>query len=214
MNGIRRLPQASAGSLGRRRQPRYDGPHETCALRPRHCHAASSTSSGRRGRPLDPIRERRRPGAGRHIVLVSGDEEYRSEEALPQLGKILAQHHGFTCTVLFAIDPETGAIDPDNRRNIPGLAALEDADLMIIATRFRDLPDEQMAHIDRYLRAGKPVFGIRTATHAFNIESSPTYARYTWNGRSPATSRASVARSSARPGSRTTASTGARARVA
>ena len=40
-------------------------------------------------------------GAGKHIVLVSGDEEYRSEEALPLLGQILAVHHGFKCTVLF-----------------------------------------------------------------------------------------------------------------
>src|SRR5687767_9858136 len=48
------------------------------------------------------------PGNGKHIVLVSGDEEYRSEEALPQLGKILAKHHGFKCTVLFAIDPKDG----------------------------------------------------------------------------------------------------------
>ncbi|MCH2586361.1 MAG: hypothetical protein MK138_16510, partial [Planctomycetes bacterium] len=35
------------------------------------------------------------PGKGKEIVLISGDEEYRSEEALPQLGKILAKHHGF-----------------------------------------------------------------------------------------------------------------------
>ena len=48
------------------------------------------------------------PGAGKHIVLVSGDEEYRSEEALPLLAKILSVHHGFKCTVLFAIDTETG----------------------------------------------------------------------------------------------------------
>ena len=32
------------------------------------------------------------PGKGKHVVLVSGDEEYRSEEALPQLGRILARH--------------------------------------------------------------------------------------------------------------------------
>ena len=44
------------------------------------------------------------PGKGKHIVLISGDEEYRSEEALPQLGKILAKHHGFKCTVTFSID--------------------------------------------------------------------------------------------------------------
>lgn len=121
------------------------------------------------------------PGQAFRIVLVSGDEEYRSEEALPQLGKILSQRHGFSCRVVFAIDPETGTIDPDNRSNIPGLEALDDADLMIIATRFRDLPDEQMAHIDRYIRSGKPIIGIRTATHAFNITTSPTYQRYTWN---------------------------------
>jgi type 1 glutamine amidotransferase len=107
------------------------------------------------------------PGKGKHIVLVSGDEEYRSEEALPQLGKILAKHHGFKCTVLFAIDPKSGEIDP-NKSNIPGLEALKSADLMIIATRFRNLPEEQMEHIVNYIEAGKPIIGMRTATHAFN----------------------------------------------
>lgn len=121
------------------------------------------------------------PGLGKHVVLVSGDEEYRSEEALPQLGKILALGHGFTCTVLFAVDPATGEINPDVRTNIPGLEALDGADLMIIATRFRDLPDDQMAHIDRFLKAGGPVIGLRTATHAFAMTTSPTYASYTWN---------------------------------
>src|ERR1700754_3843157 len=95
------------------------------------------------------------PGKGKHIVLISGDEEYRSEESLPQLGKILAKHHGFKCTVLFAVDPKTGEIAPEVVDNIPGLAALDDADLMIIATRFRNLPDEQMKHIVDYLDKGK-----------------------------------------------------------
>src|SRR5207302_7503423 len=80
-------------------------------------------------------------GMGKHIVLVSGDEEYRSEEALPQLGKILAKHHGFKCTVLFAVDPKDGCINPNHNNNIPGLEALKTADLMIIFTRFRNLPD-------------------------------------------------------------------------
>src|SRR5271168_4525459 len=83
----------------------------------------------------------------KNIVLISGDEEYRSEELLPQLAKILATHHGFRCTVLFAIDPKTGKIDPDQVDNIPGLEALDTADLMVIMTRFRDLPDNQMKHI-------------------------------------------------------------------
>ena len=122
------------------------------------------------------------PGRGKHIVLISGDEEYRSEEALPQLGKILSVRHGFQCTVLFPIDPQDGTINP-NVSNIPGLEALDTADLMVIFTRFRDLPDEQMEPIVRYLEAGKPVVGIRTATHAFNIPPGKKYSKYSYNSR-------------------------------
>ena len=122
------------------------------------------------------------PGLGKRIVLVSGDEEYRSEEGLPQLGRILAKHHGFECTVLFAIHPETGVIDPNYSSNIPGLEALDTADLLIILTRFRDLPDEQMVHIVNYVESGKPVLGLRTATHAFNVKNrQATYAKWSFN---------------------------------
>ncbi len=121
------------------------------------------------------------PGSGRHIVLVSADQEYRSEEGLPQLGKILAERHGFTCTVLFSIDPETGAIDPAGNTNVPGTEALQSADLMIIASRFLHLPEEQMRHIDEYINAGKPVIGLRTATHAFRIPEGDPYHHYSFN---------------------------------
>ena len=117
------------------------------------------------------------PGVGKRIVLVSGDEEYRSEEALPQLGKILAKRHGFRCTVVFAVNPETGFIDPNYVENIPGLEALDTADLMILSTRMRKLPGEQMQHIDRFLQAGKPIIGLRTATHAFN-QTEGDWVRY------------------------------------
>src|SRR4051812_33847216 len=123
------------------------------------------------------------PGKGKHIVLVSGDEEYRSEEALPQLGKILAKQHGFKCTVLFAIDPKDGTINPNIKNNIPGLEALKTADLMIIATRMRDLPDEQMKYVVEYLESGKPIIGIRTATHAFELNAKSAYRKYTWNNK-------------------------------
>jgi type 1 glutamine amidotransferase len=119
------------------------------------------------------------PGRGKHVVLISGDEEYRSEEALPQLAKILSRRHGFKCTVLFAIG-EDGTIDPDRSDNIPGLQALRSADLMIIATRFRNLPDDQMKEVVDYVESGRPIIGMRTATHAFNLKS-PTYAKYSWN---------------------------------
>ncbi len=126
------------------------------------------------------------PGNGKHIVLVSGDEEYRSEEALPALGKILAVHHGFKCTALFAINAETGEIAPDDQTNIPGLEALGDADMMIIATRFRNLPDDQMKHIVDFTNSGKPILGMRTATHSFNIAREDTsYGHLSWNSKDP-----------------------------
>ena len=121
------------------------------------------------------------PGRGKHVVLVGGDEEYRSEESLPQLAKILSKHHGFRCTVLFAIEPATGIINPDVNNNIPGLEALKSADLMIIASRFRDLPDDQMQHVVDYVESGRPVMGLRTATHAFNMPGGKKFSKYSWN---------------------------------
>jgi type 1 glutamine amidotransferase len=138
-------------------------------------------SSARAGDPWVVYKGTDGPGKGKHIVLVSGDEEYRSEEVLPQLGKILAKHHGFTCTVLFAIDPADGTINPNKNDNIPGLEALKDADLMVLFTRFRNLPDEQMKYIVEYVDSGRPILGMRTATHAFDLKSK-TYGKYSWGG--------------------------------
>lgn len=120
------------------------------------------------------------PGKGKHIVLIAGDDEYRSEEALPQLGQILAKHHGFKCTVLFPIGKD-GTINPNaGESNIPGTEVLETADLMILGLRFRDLPEEQMKPIADYIESGKPIIGLRTSTHAFNIKGDKPYAKYSW----------------------------------
>jgi type 1 glutamine amidotransferase len=85
--------------------------------------------------------------------------------------------------VLFAIDPADGTINPNKTDNIPGLEALKDADLMILFTRFRNLPDEQMKHIVDYVNSGRPIIGMRTATHAFDLKSK-TYGKYSWGGKS------------------------------
>ena len=123
------------------------------------------------------------PGHGKHIVFVSGDEEYRSEEGLPQLAKILAQRHGFKCTVLFSIDPHDGTIDPNQHDNTPGLEALRTADLMVLLTRFRELPDQQMRYVVDYVESGRPVVGLRTATHAFAPKAGTTFGRYGWQSK-------------------------------
>src|SRR4249920_924384 len=56
------------------------------------------------------------PGVGKHIVLLAGDHEYRSEETLPALARILASHYGFTCSVFFTTDPKTGFIEPGSSK--------------------------------------------------------------------------------------------------
>lgn len=124
------------------------------------------------------------PGQGKHIVFISGDEEYRSEESLPLLAKILSEKHGFKCTVLFSIDPQTGIVNPENQTNIPGLKSLEKADLLVMLMRFRELPDAEMKYFDAYLKSGKPIVAMRTSTHAFSYsrnKQSP-YAKYSYNG--------------------------------
>ena len=136
-------------------------------------------SGARAGQPWVDYKGQDGPEHGKKIVLISGDEEYRSEEALPQLAKILAKRHGFDCRVLFAIDPKTGIVDPNNRQSIPGLESIKDADLIVVFTRWRDLPDDQVAIIDEYLKAGKPVIGIRTATHALKLDNNDSkWAHY------------------------------------
>jgi hypothetical protein len=124
-------------------------------------------------------------GRGKHIVLLAGDEEYRSEQAMPMLAKILAGRHGFKCTVLFSINPADHTIDPLILTNTPGMEALDSADLCLMSLRFRELPNDQMKHFVDYLDAGKPVIGLRTSTHAFSYErnkKSP-YAKYDWRSK-------------------------------
>lgn len=105
-------------------------------------------------------------GKGKHIVFIANDHEYRSEETCPALAKILAKHHGFKCTVIFGLD-ENGAIKGGGR-DMPGVEALKDADLLFLYARFMDLPDEQVNPLVEYFERGGPVVGVRTSTHCFN----------------------------------------------
>jgi len=125
------------------------------------------------------------PGKGRHIVFLSGDEEYRSEECLPMLAKILAVRHGFKCTVLFTVNPVDRMIDPNNPGNLPGIEALADADMLVMLLRFRELPDEKMKFFVDYLNSGKPILAMRTSTHAFSYQrnTNSVYAKFDWRNK-------------------------------
>ena len=118
------------------------------------------------------------PGLGKHIVLLAGDHEYRSEEVLPALARILAKRFGFHCSVFFTLD-EAGFVEPGSSR-MRGLEVLKEADLVIFGLRFQDFEEAEMQHIVDYLDRAGPVVGLRTSTHAFNIADGP-HERFTWN---------------------------------
>ncbi len=147
----------------------------------RHCAAEIAAGAGVEFPPTDSLAN------GKHIVFIAGDEEYRSEESMPQLAKILAVHHGFRGTVLFSQHPQTGDIDPSILNNIPGLEVLQRADLIVMFTRFLALPDDQMRHLVDYTESGKPIIGVRTATHAFRYDPPGTspYAKWSYNSTDP-----------------------------
>jgi len=119
------------------------------------------------------------PGKGKHIVLIAAEQEYRSEQSLPMMAKILSTHHGFDCTVLFGVN-ERGEVDPTlpvypekgkeaefKQHHIPGLEHLASADLVIFFTRLLTLPPPELEHIVKYVDSGKPIIALRTANHGF-----------------------------------------------
>ena len=101
-----------------------------------------------------------------YIVFVTGDEEYRSEESMPMLARLVERELGARTKVLFAQD-SAGIVNPNVTDNIPGLEALDSADMMVCFLRWRNLPDAQARHILDFAESGKPMAGFRTSTHAF-----------------------------------------------
>lgn len=117
------------------------------------------------------------PGAGKHVVLLAGDEEYRSEEAMPMLAKILSTRHGFKCTVLFSADPD-GTINPNLGTSLENPETLGSADAIVMSLRFRKWPDEAMKLFDEAIQRGIPVVGLRTSTHAFQLPNTSGFKHY------------------------------------
>jgi oligogalacturonide lyase len=148
---------------------RYALPLLCCVLAPAVRGADWVTYEGKAG-----------PGHGKLVVFLSGDEEYRSEEGLPLLAKILSQRHGFKCTVLFAVDPD-GTINPDNATSLPGAAALDSADAIVMLLRFRAWPDDVMKHFVDAYRRSVPIVALRTSTHAFRYPGNSTSTYKSFN---------------------------------
>ena len=120
------------------------------------------------------------PGAGKHVVLLSGDEEYRSEESMPMLARILSERHGFRCTVLFSHDE--GVVNPNNTASLGKPEALDSADALVLGLRFRKWNEAALAKFDAAIKRGVPIVATRTSTHAFSgIPKDSPFASYNWN---------------------------------
>ena len=114
-----------------------------------------------------------------HVVFLTGDEEYRSEESMPMIAEILHRNYGVRVTICYAVDPETGMVNPDYLAGVEGLEALDDADLTVFFLRSRKFPDEQLEKVLEYVNSGRPSVGLRTSTHAFRYDGDDPRSR--WN---------------------------------
>ncbi len=124
------------------------------------------------------------PGKGKRVVLVAGDDEYRSEEGLPMLAKILSQRLGFDCTVSFPAGAD-GVIKPADHLLVSNPAAFERADAIVMLLRFRTWSPEAMQKFEGAYLRGVPIIALRTSTHAFDFKDGP-YKKWTWNNKEPA----------------------------
>ena len=93
------------------------------------------------------------------IHMISGSKEYESEPSLSALKSYLEKHYHVNCTLSLGSD--------GFRKDLPGIEALQQADVMLVFCRRVKPPEEQLELIKKWCAEGKPVVGIRTASHAF-----------------------------------------------
>jgi len=92
------------------------------------------------------------------VCLVSGSLEYESNESLAELQKYLEANYDIRCSRAF--------VEGKDIRNLPGLENLDKCDVMLLFTRRLEIDGEQLQKIKTYCNSGRPVVGVRTASHA------------------------------------------------
>lgn len=129
------------------------------------CPTISSEQILGRGEPFRSPRDTRPT-----VALVIAEEEYGSHRTLPafarkRLGKAfrVVEHH----------------VAKGDANSVPGLAHLADADVLLLSARRRGLLPAEMAGLKAFLAAGKPIVGIRTASHAWEPKEAVD-GRETW----------------------------------
>jgi putative membrane-bound dehydrogenase-like protein len=131
------------------------------------------TSTDLTGQPEFHFQPDHRPRA----VFLIGEDEYQTERTLPAFAVTELEPLGIRCTFAIA--------DPKSPHDFPGAHALADADLLVLSVRRRAPTTEQMALIRKYVDAGKPMVGIRTACHAFDARGKAPPGHVEWKSFDP-----------------------------
>lgn len=114
------------------------------------------------GRPAFRFSHDRRP----RITIVASEPEYSTADSLTKFRTELQQE--FQVSMVYG-DATDGSL-------LPGLDVLKSADLLLLSTRRRTLPPLQLQLVQAFIAAGKPVVGIRTASHPFHLRNQPAPA--------------------------------------
>ncbi len=125
------------------------------------------------GRPAFQFQSDDRP----RTVFLIGEDEYKTEETLPAFANKELEPAGIRCTFAIA--------DPKSPHDFPGAQALDDADLVVLSVRRRAPKADEMSFIRRYIDSGKPLVGIRTASHAFDTRGKAPPGHVEWKSFDP-----------------------------
>ena len=96
-----------------------------------------------------------------HVVFLIGEGEYGTDETLPRFATAELETRGVRVSYVFA--------DKEHMHEFPGIELIDDADLLFVSTRRRNPPVEQLDRVRQHLDKGRPLAGIRTASHAFGL---------------------------------------------
>ncbi|XZE44504.1 ThuA domain-containing protein [Pirellulaceae bacterium SH467] len=99
------------------------------------------------------------------VAILMAEDEYSTEKTLPpwsiqQLGK------EYRLRWIFGSETEPAVV--------PGIEAIRDADVLLVSVRRRPLVAESLEIVREFEKTGKPMIGIRTASHAFSLRKGAT----------------------------------------
>lgn len=98
----------------------------------------------------------------RSVAILIGEDEYQTDKTLPEFARKELEPLGFKVTIVHS--------SKDDKNDFPGLIqAVAKADVVLVSIRRRTPPKAQLDAVHAHLAAGKPLVGIRTASHAFSL---------------------------------------------